>query len=68
MLRAEIKTDVFTGCTFRGTGSAVDEHKGHCSCSSELHIQTVTMAEVMFLYNWGLWGCCHVVCVDSSNN
>lgn len=37
----------YIGCAFRGTQSAVEDHKASCSCSSELHIQTVTMAEVL---------------------
>ena len=39
-------TLLWLGCTFRGTKSDVDAHKSCCSCSSELHIQTVTMTEV----------------------
>jgi len=44
--RHQIPIGCLLGCMFRGTKSDVDTHKGCCSCSSELHIQTVTMAEV----------------------
>ena len=57
-----IKACVFViGCTFRGTQSAVEDHKGSCSCSSELHIQTVTMAEVLLC---GFQCCIYDVCLQ----
>ena len=59
----------FIGCVFRGTQSAVDAHKSSCSCSSELHIQTVTMAEVMcycVVFNV-VFNTIYVVCLFSLN-